>query len=336
MAELKGKEYLKTKLDRKRPRVELRYKYYEQKHKARDFGISTPDDLLNLRYTNGWCTKAVDVLADRLQFAGWRNDNFDLAGIFNLNNPDVLYNSAILSALTSSQPFEEIKWILNEPVKTFSKNVVDQTIKKNVEFQGKSGLSPKIRRTALGDACEWCQAVAGTYSYPNVPEDVYRRHANCDCVVEYLDGGKYQDVWSKKTYSQEEHDAAIQERIARAQEQLEAKQKEKDHIRGSAFFKTQDMDLDEYMLAKMEWNKHQEIKVPYPGGREALVEEFDNNLNEEEKKSAIIHKDVDTYHYTAIHLGHNQYKFIDATPIEGTDAEELKELFGDEYEKYFG
>lgn len=113
-------------------------------------------------------------------------------------------------------------------------------------------------------------------------------------------------------------------------------QKEKDPIRGSAFFKTQDMDLDEYMLAKMEWNKHQEIKVPYPGGREALVEEFDNNLDEEEKKSTIIHKDVDNYHYTTIHLGHNQYKFIDATPTEGTDDEELKELFGDEYEKYFG
>lgn len=102
----------------------------------------------------------------------------------------------------SSQPFEEIKWILNEPVKTFSKNVVDQTLEKNVEFQGKSGLSPKIRRTALGDACEWCQAVAGTYSYPNVPKDVYRRHANCDCVVEYIDPGKHpgmrQNVWTKQ------------------------------------------------------------------------------------------------------------------------------------------
>ena len=42
----------------------------------------------------------------------------------------------------SSQPFDEIKWILNEPVKTFAKNVVDQTLEKNVEFQGKSGLSP--------------------------------------------------------------------------------------------------------------------------------------------------------------------------------------------------
>lgn len=119
----------------------------------------------------------------------------------------------------SSQPFEEVSWLLNEPVKSFSKNVVDQTLEKNVEFQGKSGLSPKIRRTANGETCEWCQAVAGTYEYPNVPKDVYRRHANCDCVVEYLDGGKIQDVHTKVIYkSQAERDTAIRERIARAQE----------------------------------------------------------------------------------------------------------------------
>ena len=128
----------------------------------------------------------------------------------------------------SSQSFEEIKWILDEPVKTFSKNVVDQTLEKNVEFQGKSGLHPKVRRTALGDACPWCQAVAGTYSYPNVPKDVYRRHANCDCTVEYVNGGKYQDIWSKKEYhSKEEHDAAIQERIARAEERKAANQRKR-------------------------------------------------------------------------------------------------------------
>lgn len=102
MAQQKGMEYLKTKLNIKRPRVLLRYEYYEQKHRPRDFGISTPDELLTVRYTNGWCTKAVDALADRLQFAGWREDNFDLEGIYNMNNPDVLYNSAILSALISS------------------------------------------------------------------------------------------------------------------------------------------------------------------------------------------------------------------------------------------
>lgn len=128
----------------------------------------------------------------------------------------------------SSQPFDEVSWLLNEPVKSFSKNVVDQTLEKNVDFQGKSGLSPKIRRTANGETCEWCQAVAGTYEYPNVPKDVYRRHANCDCVVEYIDGGKIQDVHSKVIYkSQAERDAAVQERIARAQEQIEERRKKR-------------------------------------------------------------------------------------------------------------
>ena len=127
----------------------------------------------------------------------------------------------------SSQPFDEVKWLLDEPVKSFSKNVVDQTLEKNVEFQGKSGLHPKIVRRASAGACKWCQAVAGTYEYPNVPKDVYRRHANCDCTVEYIDGGKYQDVWSKKVYqSKEEHDAAIQERIARAEERKAERQRE--------------------------------------------------------------------------------------------------------------
>jgi hypothetical protein len=102
----------------------------------------------------------------------------------------------------SSQPYDEIKWILNEPVKTFSKNVVDNTIQKNVEFQGKSGLSPKIVRKTTSNACKWCKAVAGTYTYPDVPKDVYRRHENCDCVVEYVEGGKKQNVWSKKWNSE--------------------------------------------------------------------------------------------------------------------------------------
>lgn len=104
----------------------------------------------------------------------------------------------------SSQPYDEIKWILDEPVKSFSKSVVDQTIQTNIDFQGKSGLSPKIVRTPTAGACAWCLAVAGTYSYPNVPRDVYRRHANCDCIVEYVNAGKIQNVHTKKVRNSEE------------------------------------------------------------------------------------------------------------------------------------
>ena len=119
----------------------------------------------------------------------------------------------------SSEPFEDVKWILDDPVKTFSKNVVDETLEKNVEFQGKSGLHPKIVRTASANACPWCLEMEGEYEYPDVPEDVYRRHENCDCIVEYIDGGKRQDVWSKKEYSesQAERVASIQNRIENAE-----------------------------------------------------------------------------------------------------------------------
>lgn len=101
----KGIEYMRRKLLLKRTRVNLRYKFYEMKNMVRDFGISTPPDLRMWMGTLGWCAKAVDSLADRLAFREFSDDNFDLQEIFNLNNPDTLFDSAILGALISSCDF---------------------------------------------------------------------------------------------------------------------------------------------------------------------------------------------------------------------------------------
>lgn len=105
MSELKGIEYLRTKLNCKQPRIKLRYQFYEMKNHTRDFGISTPPDLKYFNSALGWCAKAVDSLADRLQFREFENDNFAINEIYDMNNPDVLFNSAILSALISSCSF---------------------------------------------------------------------------------------------------------------------------------------------------------------------------------------------------------------------------------------
>ena len=105
MENLKGMDFLKRKLSLKQYRVELRYKYYEMKNIMFDFGISTPPDLKNWSSTLGWCAKAVDTLSDRLQFREFADDNFDINEIFQLNNPDVLFDSAILGALISSCSF---------------------------------------------------------------------------------------------------------------------------------------------------------------------------------------------------------------------------------------
>lgn len=100
--ELKGMPYLKRKLDNKKSRVNERYRFYEMKNRVPDFGISTPPSLRLRKSVLGWCGKAVDTLADRLQFRTFENDDFAMGEIYQLNNADILFDSAILSALIAS------------------------------------------------------------------------------------------------------------------------------------------------------------------------------------------------------------------------------------------
>lgn len=93
---------MRRKLNLKRERVLLRYKYYEMKQFTRTLDMTDIPELNWLKHTLGWCGKAVDNLADRLIFNGFENDNFDITEIFQMNNPDTLYDSAILSACISS------------------------------------------------------------------------------------------------------------------------------------------------------------------------------------------------------------------------------------------
>lgn len=102
MTQYKGLGYLKRKLNEKRVRVLTRYTYYEMKNHVRDFGISTPPGLELWQSVLGWCGTAVDSLADRIVFREFEEDNFELNEIFQMNNPDVLFDSAVLSATISS------------------------------------------------------------------------------------------------------------------------------------------------------------------------------------------------------------------------------------------
>ena len=127
---MKGIDYLRKKLECKRTRGLLRYKYYEQKQTAKDLGISTPQGLEYFTTINGWCTKAVDNLADRLQFDKFENDNFGFTEMFNQNNPDIFYDDSMLSSLITSCSFVYItRGGINEAddVKKMRFQVIDGT-----------------------------------------------------------------------------------------------------------------------------------------------------------------------------------------------------------------
>lgn len=100
-----GIPYLQMKLLLKRFRNRKRYNYYEMKNGAFDFGISSPPELKMWNSVIGWCAKGVDSLADRLDLYGFKDDVFDMTGIYDQNNRDILVDSAILGALICSCSF---------------------------------------------------------------------------------------------------------------------------------------------------------------------------------------------------------------------------------------
>lgn len=103
--DLKGIEFLRKKLALKRSRTLKRYKYYEMKNVVNDLNISTPPALRSWMSSLGWCAKSVDLLADRLIFREFDNDNLEINAIYNMNNPDILFDSAILCTLICSCAF---------------------------------------------------------------------------------------------------------------------------------------------------------------------------------------------------------------------------------------
>lgn len=85
--------------------------YYDQKMLFKDLRISTPPQLRNLEAVLGWPAKAVDVLADRIQFERWivpgaeGEDPFGLEPISADNDFHNELSQAVVSMLTASCAF---------------------------------------------------------------------------------------------------------------------------------------------------------------------------------------------------------------------------------------
>ena len=99
-------DFLRKKLNIYAPRIRTRYKQYDMKYQDANLSVVIPKEVSHrYRSVMGWCSKAVDALADRLVFRDLEFDFLDMMSIFNMNNPDVLFDNAILSALIASCSF---------------------------------------------------------------------------------------------------------------------------------------------------------------------------------------------------------------------------------------
>ncbi len=191
----------------------------------------------------------------------------------------------IINRISSEKNFDDIKWILEEPIVHFSQSVVDDTIKLNAEFHAKAGLQPQITRTVSGHKpCKWCKNLAGTYDYYDAPDDIYRRHDRCRCIVEYEPGnGKRQDVWSKKWNNYDK-----EEKIERRKQidPSEDKYSTPDSINKRLLFLRNEMDK----LEDEEWGNLTEEQA------ERLYDKYDTEYGRLAEKLSVLkyNKDEDT------------------------------------------
>lgn len=79
-----------------------------------------------------------------------------------------------MARIAEAEDYDEIKWMLDEPVTNFSMSVVDDFIMANIMLHYDMGLHPKIVRKEAGKCCDWCHEIVGSYDYPDdVPDDIY-------------------------------------------------------------------------------------------------------------------------------------------------------------------
>ena len=121
--------------------------------------------------------------------------------------------NGLVNLASSAEQYDDVSEKLLTAFENFSQSIVDKTIQTNADLHYRAGLTPKIIRKSERKCCEWCANLAGEYDYPtDMPDDVFRRHENCRCTMEYDPGsGKRQNVHTKGWTTSTE-DAKIESR----------------------------------------------------------------------------------------------------------------------------
>lgn len=149
----------------------------------------------------------------------------------NVNNDRI---SGLIEKVSEADKFDDVAWVLDQPIVNFGQHVVDETARTNADFHSRSGLSPTIRRTMVSETCDWCEKLAGVYNYEDVKRTghpVFMRHRKCDCLVEYdpRDGTSKINAHTKKVAGSREDKAAqielMEKREARYKKEEEKKRK---------------------------------------------------------------------------------------------------------------
>lgn len=99
--------------------------------------------------------------------------------------------NGLVKEIAASEDVAALAPRLTSQIENASMSVVDDFVRENADFQYEVGKSPVIIREGGSTCCKWCADLTGVYEYSrvrNTGNDVFRRHDNCRCTIEFDPG----------------------------------------------------------------------------------------------------------------------------------------------------
>lgn len=168
--------------------------YYDANHYARTIGQKW-SQMLRANYGNADNLNLVTAdIAQALTNGYYDSANFANAIVSGQNASagisfDAIYPkidetriSGLLDQLIALKPVETV--LDDSTLENLARSAVTDTIKANARLQKKAGLGSWIERKGW-NCCDWCRSMSGRYTYGEQPEDFFRVHKDCTCVIEF-------------------------------------------------------------------------------------------------------------------------------------------------------
>ncbi len=211
-----------------------------------------------------------------------------------------------------SKPLEILQRRAKAATETATKAIHDDRMKSEAKFRYNAGLDCRITRVAVNGCCPWCSDVAGRYRYGEEPDDIYKRHDNCDCTVTFENGRKRQDVWSKREWEAPEPGAGAGDPVVFTKEQAEALQ-EKHGLTNPAENGT--IQQGPSLRISMQFFAHRNSEdmptIRLPKQEYAhVMSEIASHLTDDDKTSPVFVKRIGNYQYTVENHGFGDYRII--------------------------
>lgn len=193
-----------------------------------DNAVNLPNDRMYYNIANrlisGSLEQSHDLVADyttEVQTALNKASGLNIKGIRADLDESKVHN--LVEVACQADHYTDVAPKVEQALKSYTRVVVSETLRENVALHHSLGLGPRIvRKLGAGSGrkrsnsrCDFCRERVGTWEYnkDTIDKEIFRRHANCKCSLEYFPqkGSKAEKVRAWESMEAKEDTAEYKE-----------------------------------------------------------------------------------------------------------------------------